>query len=78
LGALTNSRIVPRIVLWPVALIQIAAPEPHNIGTARDPFYEATPIDLLVSLSGLVLSVVIYTVILNFLLAYIQRRRSSG
>ena len=55
-----NSEKVSRMLVWQATLLVDTVPA-HNIGTPEKPFYEGTPLHLLVFGLGVLLGVPIYT-----------------
>jgi hypothetical protein len=61
------------VFLLPWALLGTLVPHP-DIGTPWHPFYEGTPLDLLVAVVGLLLSALVNIVIAHFVVSRLRRR----
>lgn len=69
-----RARGVAKVILWQAAIVTSLVPS-HNIGTAEEPIYEATPVDLFLSLVGILLGIPIYTVASYFVLSKLAERK---
>ena len=67
-----GAEFVSDILFWPNTLLQSLVPL-HNIGTAEQPFYEGTPVNIAAALISFPLAVLAYSS-----LAYIILRRRSS
>jgi hypothetical protein len=68
------SDVTADILLWPATLLVSLVPK-YNIGTAEEPFYEATPIHLLFWVAGLALCVPIYAILADALIRLLKKGR---
>jgi len=78
-----NPPLLVKVLLWPMYLVgpAIGRMLPHgNIGTTEHPIYEATPIDALVGMALVGLSIIFYpvaTLVVLSLVSRIQARKRS-
>lgn len=68
--------LIVEILMWPMDLIGPLMGRvfpPHNIGTPEEPFYEATPIHLLVGLGMVFFIILLYPVVTYLLLSLLAK-----
>jgi hypothetical protein len=71
-GAVSDG--VANILLWPATLLVCLIPK-YNVGTAEEPFYEATPLHLLFWVAGMALCVPIYALLADVLIRRLKKGR---
>jgi hypothetical protein len=74
-AATAGASFLASVLRWPNTLLQAIVPL-HNIGTLEQPFYEATPLNLLAFMASFPLAAVLYSVV-SYAILSIRAARSN-
>jgi hypothetical protein len=80
ISLLIENKIISRILLSPIAILQYLAGEPPILGydNQGNPFYEGTPLDFFIAIFGIILCIPLYSAISFLALVVINHKKKTA